>query len=130
MTEDPRPELIRKAVDAFNEQDVPGLLELIHPDVESRVAAGLGNPGTFVGIEGYLAMMADWGEAWSENQVDLEDVELVDEGATFVHTRQTVVGAGSGVPVNFVTVFLVVFDGERAIRFEIHPSRESAAEAL
>ncbi|MDQ3759213.1 MAG: nuclear transport factor 2 family protein [Actinomycetota bacterium] len=127
---DPRPELIRKAVEAFNDQDVPGLLALIHPDVQSRVAEGLGNPGTFSGIDGYLSMMAEWGEAWSENHIELEEVELVDESAVLVHTRQTVVGAGSGVPVTFGTVFLVAFEGERAKRFEIHPNRESAASAL
>ena len=130
VSEDPRHELVRKAIEAFNAQDVPALLGFIHPDVSSRVAEGLGNPGTYHGVDGYAAMMAEWGEAWSENHIELSRVELVDEAAALVHTRQTVVGAGSGVPVSFETVFLVVFEGERAKRFEIHPSPESARQSL
>jgi hypothetical protein len=130
VTEDPRIPAIRAAIVAFNEQDVPGLIEFIHPQVVSRVAQGLGNPGTFHGVEGYVAMMSDWGEAWSENNIELEEIELVDETTAFVHVEQTVVGAGSGVPVTFGTVFLVAFSGVQAIRFEIHPDRDSAVEAL
>ena len=129
MTDDPRIPLIEAAVEAFNSQN-EALLEFIHPDVTSRVAEGLGNPGTFKGVEGFGAMMADWGEAWSENIVELKETELVDERTAFVHTTQTVVGAGSGVPVSFGTVFLVAFEDEKAIRFEIHPDRDSAAAAL
>ena len=130
MSEDPRIPAIEAAIRAFNDEDIPGLIEFIHPDVVSRVAQGLGNPGTFHGVEGYAAMMSDWGEAWSQNHIELGEIELVDAEAAFVHVEQTVVGAGSGVPVKFGTVFLVVFAGVRAKRFEIHPDRESAAEAL
>ena len=126
MSEDPRIGLIEAAIDAFNAEDVPALLAFIHPEVVSRVAEGLGNPGTFTGIEGYVAMMSDWGEALSENQLELEDVELVDDSVAFALTKQTAVGAGSGIPLAFSTVFLVGFEGERAIRFEIHPDRDSA----
>jgi hypothetical protein len=94
------------------------------------VADGLGNPGTFHGLEGYVAMMTDWGEAWSENQLELEEVELVDDSVALALTKQTAVGAGSGVPLAFSTVFMVGFEGERAIRFEIHPDRDSAMESL
>jgi hypothetical protein len=103
---------------------------MIDPRVESRVAEGLGNPGSYEGIEGYMQMMSEWAEAWSENNLDLREIELVDERAALVHTDQTAVGAGSGVSLEFNTVFLVVFEGERAIRFEIHPSRDSAIAAL
>ena len=52
MTDDPRVPLIEGAIRAFNEEDVPALLEFIHPEVRSRVAAGLGNPGTHEGDRG------------------------------------------------------------------------------
>ena len=129
MTNDPRVPLIEAAVQAFNDQN-EALLEFIHPDVRSRVAEGLGNPGAFKGAEGFEAMMADWGEAWSENRIELDETELVDDKTAFVHTTQTAVGAGSGIPITFGTVFLVVFEDGQAIRFEIHPDRESAAAAL
>lgn len=129
MTDDPRIPLIEAAVQAFNDQN-EGLLDFIHPDVTSRVAEGLGNPGSFRGVEGFGAMMADWGEAWSENTIKLDETELIDDRTAFVHTTQTAVGSGSGIPITFGTVFLVVFQDGQAIRFEIHPDRESAAAAL
>ena len=129
MNEDPRVGLIEAAIEAFNTEDVASFLDFIHPEVESRVAPGLGNPGSHEGVEGFGAMMADWSEAWSENRIELEEVELVDDSVALALTRQTAVGAGSGVPVTFSTVFLVEFEGERAIRFEIHPDRESALAA-
>jgi ketosteroid isomerase-like protein len=130
LSEDPRVPAIKAAIKAFNEEDIPALIEFIHPEVVSRVEQGLGNPGTYHGIEGYAEMMNDWGEAWSENHIKLSEIELVDADTAFVHVEQTVVGAGSGVPVEFSTVFLVSFSGVQASRFEIHPDRESAAGAL
>ena len=130
MSDDHRVPLIEGAIRAFNEENVPVLLEFIHPEVRSRVAEGLGNPGTHQGIEGFAAMMADWGEAWSSNQVELDEIEFVSEDVALVHVSQSLVGAGSGVPVGMKTTFLVGFEGDRAIRFEIHPDRGSALEAI
>ena len=75
-------------------------------------------------------MMADWSEAWSSNKIKLNEIEFVDETVAFVHVSQDLVGAGSGVPVGMVNTFLIGFEGDQAIRFEIHPDRESAINAL
>ena len=130
MTDDHRIPLIEGAIRAFNEEDVPTLLEFIHPDVRSRVAEGLGNPGSHEGIEGFAAMMADWGEAWSSNRVELDEIEFAGEDVALVHVSQSLVGAGSGIPVGMTNTFLIGFEGDQAIRFEIHPDRESAVQAL
>lgn len=130
MTEGRRTSLIEGAIEAFNSEDVTALLAFIHPEVTSRVAEGLGNPGTHEGIEGFGAMMADWGEAWSSNQVELDEIEFVQDDVALVHVSQSLVGAGSGVPVGMTNTFLIGFEGDVAIRFEIHPDRESAVRAL
>jgi hypothetical protein len=130
VSEDPRDALIREAVRSFNEADVAGLMSFIHPEVRSRVAEGLGNPGTYERAEGFGLMLADWSEAWSEQQIELRQIEHVDDSASLVHTDQALVGAGSGIPVEAETTFLVVFQDGKAIRFEIHPGRDSALEAL
>jgi len=130
VSDDPRVPLIEGAVQAFNDEDVPLLLEFIHPQVRSRVAEGLGNPGTHEGIEGFAAMMADWSEAWSSIKVKLSEVEFVSDGVALVHVSQDLVGAGSGIPVGMENTFLIEFEGDQAIRFEIHPDRESSLSAL
>jgi hypothetical protein len=130
VSDDSRLPLIEGAIEAFNEEDVARLLEFIHPEVRSRVAEGLGNPGTHEGIEGFGEMMSDWSEAWSSNKVKLNDIEFVNDEVALVHVSQDLVGAGSGIPVGMENTFLIGFEGEQAIRFEIHPDRESAHEAL
>ena len=90
--------------------------------------AELGRVGE--GVEGFATMMADWSEAWSAQRITLREVEHVTESASLVYVDQSLVGAGSGVPVEAETTFLIVFEDERAIQFEIHPTRESALEAL
>ncbi len=130
MIEDRRDPLVRNAVTSFNDADLEGILAFVHPEVVSRVAEGLGNPGEHHGVEGFGEMMADWGEAWSQQQLELREIEHVDNTVSLVHVGQSLVGAGSGIPVEIETTFLVVFRGDQAIRFEIHPSHESAREAL
>lgn len=130
MSDDPRDPVIHDAIRSFNEVDVEGLMSFVHPEITSRVAEGLGNVGEFEGPGGFATMMAEWGEAWAEQSVALNEIEHLDERTSLVHTRQSLVGAGSGVPIEMETTYLVVFDGVRAIRFEIHASRESALEAL
>jgi hypothetical protein len=130
VSDDPRVSLIEGAVRAFNDEDFPRLLEFIHPEVRSSVAEGLGNPGTHEGVEGFAAMMADWSEAWSSNKIKLNETEFVSDKVALVHVSQDLVGAGSGVPVGMENTFLIEFEGEQAIRFEIHPNRESSLGAL
>lgn len=123
-------ELLAEAIDAFNAQDVAAVMSFIHPEVVAHVAAGLGNPGTHHGHEGYVAMMSDWGEAWSENTITLREVEFLDDITALAFIDQRAVGAGSGIAMEFETIFLIGFEGDQAIRFEIHPDRDSALAAL
>lgn len=130
MSDDPRDPLIRHALTSFNDADLEGILTFIHPEVVSRVAEGLGNPGEHHGLEGFGEMMVDWGEAWSEQHLELKEIEHLDDTVSLVHVEQSLVGAGSGIPVQIQTTFLVVFEGDKARRFEIHLSRDSAVAAL
>ena len=130
MSEDRRDPLIRQAVESFNDANVEGVLGFIHPEVRSKVSEGLGNPGSYEGVEGFWKMMADWSEAWSEQTITLREIEHVDERTSIVQVDQALVGAGSGVPVGMETTFLIVFEGDQAIRFELHDTRESAMESL
>jgi hypothetical protein len=127
---DARDLLIRAAIDSFNGADVSRLMEFIHPEVRSHVAEGLGNPGTYEGTAGFGLMMSDWSEAWSEQRLELREIEHLDADTSLVHVDQRLVGAGSGIPIEAETTFLIVFADGQAIRFEIHPSRQSALEAI
>jgi ketosteroid isomerase-like protein len=128
--EDRRIGLIRGAFESFEARDVAGLAEFLHPDIESHVAPPLMNTGTWQGVAGFTAMTAGWEEAFGGVSYDIRGIELADDRNTLIAVHQEATGAGSGVPVALDVYFLIEFEGERAIRFQVHASRESAIAAL
>jgi hypothetical protein len=130
VSEDPRIALIQKAFTDFEERNVEGLIEFLAPEVRSRVHPPLMNVGEWHGFEGFAQMAAGWEEAFGEITYGLGEIELPDERIALVAVHQSATGAGSGVPVELDVYFLIEFDGERVVRFEIHANRDSAVAAL
>ncbi len=130
MSEDPRFALIRDAFDAFEARDVQGLAAFLHPAVESRVAAPLMNVGTWQGYAGFAQMTADWEDAFGEITYEILRMESFDDRNVLVEVHQEATGAGSGIPVQIDVYFLIEFEGERAVRFQIHANRDSARAAV
>ena len=130
MSADPRPELIRAAFAAFETRDVQGLAGFLHPEVACQVFPPLMNVGTWQGYAGFAEMTAGWEEAFGSISYEVRDIEPVDDRNALVAVHQEALGAGSGVPVSLDVYFLIEFEGERAIRFQIHADRESALAAI
>jgi hypothetical protein len=130
VTEDRRAELIRQAFADFRAHNVAGLAGFIHPEVESHVSPALANPGTFQGATGFVEMTSGWEEAFQHVSYEIQDIELVDDRNALVDVHQEAQGAGSGVPVELDVVFLIEFKDELAVRFQIHPDRDSAMAAV
>jgi SnoaL-like domain len=130
VSEDPRIALIEGAFRDFEQRDVEGLTAFLHPEVRCRVHPPLMNVGEWHGYPGFVQMTLGWEEAFGEITYALGEIELPDERHALVACRQSATGAGSGVPVTLDVYFLVEFEGERAVRFEIHANRDSALEHL
>jgi ketosteroid isomerase-like protein len=128
--EDRRFHLVRDAFDAFQARDVEGLTAFLHPEIESRVLPPLLNTGIWHGYEGFIEMTGEWESAFGEIQYDERGIQAVDDRNVIVAVHQTATGAGSGVPVELDVVFLIEFEGDRAIRFQIHAERDSALAAI
>ncbi len=128
--EDPRFVLIRNAIDAFQGRDVERMAAFLHPEVESRVAAPLMNVGVWQGYGGFAAMTSEWESAFGTITYEERGMEAIDDRHVLVAINQSATGAGSGVPVELEVVFLIEFEGEQAIRFQIHADRASALAAL
>jgi len=129
-TTDPRPALIRNAFAGFQARDLAAFVDFLHPELESSVKPPLLNTGTWHGPMGLMAMTNGWEEAFGEISYDIRGIELVDDRNAFVAVRQEATGAESGVPVVLDVIFLIEFEGEQAIRIQVHPNRESAQAAL
>jgi ketosteroid isomerase-like protein len=121
--------LVRDAVVAFDERNLPGLLEFLDPAIECHVADGLMNTGTWHGHEGFAEMSAAWEEPWREISYETGEIETPDDDHVLVQIRQRAIGAQSGVPVELSVVYMVQLRDGRAVRLHIYPDRESALAA-
>lgn len=130
MTADARDALIRDAFASFEARDVEGLTSFLHADVESRVMPPLLNTGTWNGYSGFVQMTVGWEDAFGKITYDVRGIEPIDERNVLVAVHQEATGAGSGVPVVLDVVFLIEFQGDQAIRFQVHADRESALAAV
>lgn len=126
MSEDPRIALVERAFRNFNESDLQGIVDFIDPAVRTHVAEGLINIGDWEGWAGFVEMSQGWNDVWGEVNYVLTGLELLDETNMLASVHQEATGAGSGVPVELDVVYLIEIVDARAVRFEVHPSRESA----
>ena len=62
--------------------------------------------GTYRGHDGYLEMIAAWGEAWQRVEAEIVGVDELDAQHLLTEIHQRAVGAGSGVPVEMTLFWL------------------------
>lgn len=122
-------ELLRTGIGAFNRGDSEAVAAMLDPAVECHVAPGLGNPGTWHGIDGYLEMTETWGEAFTSERSEIVSTEMPDDHHLIAEIRQRAYGAGSGVPVEMTIFYLLEVRDGRAVRLHIYGDREAALAA-
>lgn len=122
--------LLREGVEAFNRGDRATLLAMFDPRIECHVASGLGNPGTWIGVDGFEAMTGTWGEAFSTQESSVVSTSFPDEHHLIAEIHQRAVGVGSGVPVEMTNFYLLEVRDGRAVRFHIYADRQSAMNAV
>jgi ketosteroid isomerase-like protein len=115
-----RAELIRSAVDAFNQGDIDAVLEYFHPDVEIHDPERTGR--TMRGWDQYRAFLGEWLEAFDEYGLRVEEIEQGSDGI-FVRLIQRGRGAGSGLEFELPLHWAVRFSGEKVtyLRFTTPP---------
>ena len=123
-------QLLREGIEAFNRGDPAAVVAMFDPRIECHVASGLGNPGTWTGIEGYEEMTGSWGESFESQESSIVSVRFPDEHHVIAEIHQRAVGAVSGVPVEMTIVYLLEIRNERAVRFHIYGDLESAMNAV
>ena len=118
--------LIREGMDAFNRADLAALVKILDDGLESRVAPGLANPGTWRGLDGFAKMVTTWGEAFETQRNTIVALSHPDEHHVIVEVHQAAVGAGSGAPVEMTLFYLFEIRDGRAVRLHLYPDRVSA----
>jgi ketosteroid isomerase-like protein len=100
-------ELVKRAMEAWNREDVDQLIPLSDPDVEFvSIFAGM-EGRTYRGFDGLRRYFADMADTWSEFRRDIE--EMIDAGdnrvVVFFHLRGTARVSGGPVDERVTTVF-------------------------
>jgi ketosteroid isomerase-like protein len=123
-------QLLREGLDAFNRGDFAALEQVFDERLESHVAPGLANAGTWHGREGFAEMVATWMEAFETQHNSVVSIQHPDDHHMIAEIRQTAVGAGSGVPVEMTLFYLYEIRDGRAVRLHLYADRESALAAV
>jgi ketosteroid isomerase-like protein len=101
-------ETVRRGIAMFNDGDLDGLFELLHPDIE--LTPGIGPLLGVATIRGKEAVRRFWEvempEALADFRVELLSVEAVGD-AVLVEARYSARGPGSGVNIEqaFTTIY-------------------------
>jgi ketosteroid isomerase-like protein len=122
--------ILREGIEAYNRGDVEAIVALFDPQIELHVDAAQGNPGTWIGLDGFQQMMSGWRDAFAEDRSELRDVEMVGDSHLIAEMRQTAIGSASGIPVEMTNYYLLELRDGRAVRFHIYGDRETAMAAV
>jgi ketosteroid isomerase-like protein len=119
-------EIVRAALEAFEQGDLDGALEFAHPDlVSSRLHP---DGSVFHGRDGFRRLLAEWLEDFSEWSFSNE--EYIDAGdRVVVKQRQWGRGVVSGAPVEADWWMVYTLAEGRITHLDIYASEAEALEA-
>jgi ketosteroid isomerase-like protein len=121
-----RIELVRRAFQAFDAEDIEALLGLLHPDIEIVSSGELMNAGTFYGRGGYRRWMEEWREAWEDLQSHPEEIVPVGERHVVARVRSRGRGRGSGVEVSMEVGWAFEARDDSCVFMSLQPSFDAA----
>jgi ketosteroid isomerase-like protein len=136
MPENAQPPLdeavIRRAFEAWNNEDFESFLDTAHPDVEYVpgivVGQAEGERVVYSGREELRAFFDEWHSAW-KTLLTLESIEPVRENVVLILGRMRMTGAQSGASVEQEVGWVGLVEGEQLRRLESFPSHELARAA-
>jgi ketosteroid isomerase-like protein len=123
---DPRVELIRLGIAAYNAGDVDAVVALLDEDVEIYSPPDFLNAGRFHGHEGFLRWNEAWNEAWESFAIQIEAIEPVGEDHIVAAVRQRARGRGSGIEIDQHVAYLWEVRHERCVYQALYPDVEQA----
>jgi SnoaL-like domain len=124
MTDDLE-QLLRRAIELWNEHDFDALAELLDPEVEIDATRRVLNPARYCGIEGFRQMTEEIFDVW--DRWHMEAVGFFWNGdRVAIETRIDAQGKGSGIRIaeTYYTVWQIK-DGRGTV-MEIHVDAEAA----
>jgi ketosteroid isomerase-like protein len=125
MSESPKAEVARRAIDAFSRGDAEELVRLCHPEFEWLPFRAQLEGHVYRGPEGIRRCIRDLQEDWSEIAIDPVEVHEAGESVAVVgqvHGR----GRASGVELDALAGFTVEFSEGLPFRLTSHSDPQAA----
>jgi ketosteroid isomerase-like protein len=127
-------EIVQRLIEANRSGDFEASMRtaiaLTDPDVEftSRMAAV--EPGMYRGHDGIHRYLRDQGTSWKEWRLEVEEISEVAPETVLARTRSSVVGKGSGVPIDTQLYSVWDLSNGKVWRVRIYADRKEAREAV
>ena len=122
-------ELAHQVINAIEQRDLPGLIELTDPAVEWHSAFVVGTGSFYRGHVGMREYVRDMNDAWEIVRLDVDHEFALGDIVLFVgriHYR----GKGSGVEAESVSGYVLTFREGKLVRFRPFREPEKALEAV
>ena len=121
-------DIVRRGFEAWEADDLAGLLALFDDALVTRRLAPLPDPGTWYGPEGMLDMVAEWVDTFDE--FTMKGEKFIDAGASVVvRVGQMGRGADSGAPVTGTFWFTFRVANRKVVSLDIYGTSREALEA-
>src|SRR2546430_16272920 len=122
-------EVVRRGFEAWEADDLGGLLAVFDDELVTRRLAPMPDPGTWHGPEGAIEVAAEWMEAFDEFKMKAE--EFIDAGDhVVVRVAQEGRGSGSGAPVTGTFWFVYGVRDGKAVTWDMYGTRREALKAV
>lgn len=116
-------EAITRWWQGFGETGAPDL-DLLAPDVEIH-DHDIPDAGVLHGPEGFVKWMEEWGSAWADYQMEVE--ELIDAGDSVVTViKMSATGSGSGIQLERQDASVSEFRDGKIVRIDYFNSKDQA----
>jgi hypothetical protein len=125
----------RIAFDAWNRGDFAGVPSIDDPEVQTRIAPGMGVLGldaVYYGPEGHCRAMETWNEAWREWDAEIDEIIELGHDQVVVLGRIHAEGAASGINLDEWGAVRYTFREGRILRVDgaFDPDRARALKLL
>jgi ketosteroid isomerase-like protein len=123
-------EIVKRGIEAFNEDGVEGILPLVHPDVEATTPPELATePQTYRGHDGLHRWFDSFDEVMDEIRWDARDFREVDDRVVVEFTLRAR-GKTTGLDFGQDAVMVWELRHGQAIRVSIHATLDQALAAI
>jgi ketosteroid isomerase-like protein len=122
-------EVVRAAIQAWLRGDLPAALELVAESIVTTQPPTQADAKTYIGHDGLMQAMADWGGQWDDWHLELLRLINADPGVVAV-LRQHGRGKLSGAEVATELGCVFTVEAGKIVRWQMFFSEQEALEAV